>query len=198
MSRLPDINTLLTLRLTGTDTLLSSRVEGIEDGKLFIAFPSDGRGTNHELPYATDLDIEWAAGRGLGQLKGVVRGRTDVGIPALVIEVLGDAKIQQRREHARAEMVLEVEVWPTALSGPVSGVTLDVSGGGMRAVIPAPLYEGQLVRFVVDMPDGTSINGLARVIGQRDDDVAAFEFHEIVPGDRERLIKTVFSSYQGA
>ncbi len=158
--------------------------------------PSDGR-MEHELGYGTDVELEWPAGRGLGRVNGVIRGRADVGVPALVVELLGEPKIQQRREHARAEIVLEMEVWPHALSDSVSGVTLDVSGGGMRAVIPTQLDPDQLVRFVLDMPDGTTVNGLARVIAQRDDDIAAFEFHEIVPGDRERLIKTVFASYRG-
>jgi PilZ domain len=197
MSQLPEINTLLALRLVGDeDTIFSSRLEGIEPGRLAIAMPSDGR-MEHELGYGTDVELEWPAGRGLGRVNGAIRGRADVGVPALVVELLGEPKIQQRREHARAEIVLEMEVWPHALSDSVSGVTLDVSGGGMRAVIPTQLDPDQLVRFVLDMPDGTTVNGLARVIAQRDDDIAAFEFHEIVPGDRERLIKTVFASYRG-
>ena len=197
MSRLPEINSLLTVRIVGEeDSELSSRLEGLEEGRFAIALPSDGT-SEHELPYGTDVELEWPAGRGLGQINGVVRGRADVGVPALMVELIGEPRVQQRREHARAELVLEIEIWPSALSDAVSGVTLDVSGGGMRAVIPTQLDPGQLVRFVIDMPDGTTVNGLARVIQQREDDVAAFEFHEIVPGDRERLIKTVFASYRG-
>ena len=74
-------------------------------------------------------------------------------------------------------------------------MTLDISGGGLRAALPAPLEQGSIVRFAVELPEGQPVEGLVRVIGQRDD-CMAFEFHDIVPADRERLIRAVFASYR--
>ncbi len=90
-------------------------------------------------------------------------------------------------------------MWPPEPDGPgdpVSGVTLDVSGGGLRAVIPYEFDPGSLVRISVDLPDGIPVDALARVVAQRDEGVVAFKFDEIVPADRERLIRAVFASYR--
>ena len=78
-----------------------------------------------------------------------------------------------------------------------SGVTLDLSGGGMRAVIDAAVQPEQLVRFSLDMGDVKPVDGIARVVDVRDDNIVALELHEIVPFDRERLIKAVFASFSG-
>jgi len=194
---LPEINTLVTVRVEGSDTLFRSRIEGADERALAIALPSDGM-TEHRLANRTLVGIEWCVGRGLGSVEGVVAGHTDLGVPALVIELLSEPVLFQRREHARADVVLDIEIWPDPEDDePVAGVTLDVSGGGLRAVIAADVEPGQLVRFLVNMPDGRTVNGLARVVAQRDDDIVALEFNEIVQSDRERLIRTVFASYQG-
>ena len=197
MTPLPEINTLVTVRVEGSDTLFRSRIEGADEQALAIALPSDGM-TEHRLANRTLVGIEWSVGRGLGSVEGIVAGHTDLGVPALVIELLSRPTLFQRREHARADVVLDIELWPDPEDDePVAGVTLDVSGGGLRAVIPAEVETGQLVRFLVNMPDGRTVNGLARVVARRDDDIVALEFNEIVQADRERLIRTVFSSYQG-
>jgi len=194
---LPQINTLVTVRVEGSDTLYRSRIEGADERALAIALPSDGL-TEHRLANRTLVGVEWCVGRGLGSVEGIVAGHTDLGVPALVIELLSQPILFQRREHARADVVLDIEIWPDPEDEePVAGVTLDVSGGGLRAVIPADVEAGQLVRFLVNMPDGRTVNGLARVVAQRDDDIVALEFNEIVQADRERLIRTVFASYQG-
>ena len=197
MTPLPQINTLVTVRVEGSDTLYRSRIEGADERALAIALPSDGL-TEHRLANRTLVGVEWCVGRGLGSVEGIVAGHTDLGVPALVIELLSQPILFQRREHARADVVLDIEIWPDPEDEePVAGVTLDVSGGGLRAVIPADVEAGQLVRFLVNMPDGRTVNGLARVVAQRDDDIVALEFNEIVQADRERLIRTVFASYQG-
>ncbi len=191
----PEINRLVLVHQAGSDLVLRSRVEGVTPGKLSIAYPSDGR-TEHRLPVGTELQLEWVVGRGLGTVDGVVAGHTDLGVPTLTVDLVSEPFVQQRREHARADLVLDVEVWPDAdCDEPVTGVTLDISAGGLRAALATPLEPGSIIRFAVDLPDGEPLEGLVRVIEQRDDCVA-FEFHDIVAADRERVVRAVFASYR--
>ncbi|HZQ82109.1 MAG TPA: PilZ domain-containing protein [Gaiellaceae bacterium] len=197
MTSLPDINTLIVVHVDGSDTLYRSRVEGVGDGMLTIALPSDGL-TEHRLAHRTLVSVEWRFGRGIGSVDGIVAGHLDVGVPALQLQLVSEPIFFQRREHARGDVVLCVDIWPDAESDePVTGVTLDVSGGGVRAVIETDLEPGELVRIAVHLREGPPVTGVARVVACRDESVVAFEFHEIVAADRERLIRTVFASYRG-
>ncbi len=191
----PDVNTLVYIRVAGSEIVMRSRVEGGDPGRLALALPSDGR-TEHRLPVRSELTIEWMVGRGLGSVEGLVTGHADLGVQTLTVELVSDVVLKQRRDYARADLILPVEIWPDAeCDEPVAGMTLDVSGGGLRAVLQADLEAGELVRIAVELPEGHAVEGLARVIGQRDD-CTAFQFHDIVPADRERLIKAVFASHR--
>ena len=191
----PEINRLVFVRVSDSETVMHSRVEGAEPGRLSLALPSDGQ-TEHRLPTRTELTIEWMVGRGVGSVDGVVVGRADLVVPTLTIDLTSEPVLQQRRDYARADLMLPVEVWPdAACEEPVNGMTLDVSGGGLRAVVQTQLEPGEFVRIAVELPDGHAVEGLARVIGQRDD-CTAFQFHDIVAADRERLIRAVFASHR--
>ena len=197
MTQLPEINSLIAVHVEGSDILYRSRIEGIDGAKLIVALPSDGM-TEHRLAHGTRLSVEWFVGRGIGSVDGFVAGHTDVGVTGLIVELLGEPEIFQRRNHARGDVCVNIDIWPDPEDEePVTGVTLDLSGGGMRAVIAADVEREQLVRFSLDMGDVKPINGIARVVDTRDGDIVALELHEIVPGDRERLIKAVFASYRG-
>lgn len=191
----PEINTLVYIRVPNSELVMRSRVEGGEDSRLQIALPSDGR-TDHRLPTRTEMTVEWMVGRGVGSVDAVVVGHGDVGVPTLIVEMTSEIVLRQRRDYARADLMLPIEIWADAESDePVTGMTLDVSGGGVRAIIEADLRPGELVRLSLELPEGHAVEGLARVIGQRDDCVA-FQFHDIVPADRERLVKAVFASHR--
>jgi c-di-GMP-binding flagellar brake protein YcgR len=191
----PEINQHVIIQTLDSDIVLRSRVEDCQPGRLAIAYPSDGR-TEHRLPLDTELQLEWIVRSGVASIAGRVVGHADLRVPTLTVELFGDPILRQRRDHARAEIVLDLEIWTAAdPDAATSGVTLDISGGGLRAVIEAPVGPGELVHFSLDLPDGPPVEGIARVIDQRDDCVA-FELHEIVPADRERMIRTVFASYR--
>jgi c-di-GMP-binding flagellar brake protein YcgR len=195
---LPKVNQLVLVQVGESVTLLRSRIEDSVPDCLTIAYPSDGL-TAHRLPLGAEVKLEWLVERGLGAVEGAVRSHVDIGVPAIEIALTSEPVAFQRREHARADLVLELEVWPPEPDGPgdpVSGITLDVSGGGLRAVIPFEFDPGSLVRIAVDLPDGQPVEALARVVAQRDEGVVAFKFDEIVPADRERLIRSVFASYR--
>lgn len=196
MKSLPTVNELVLVRIGEPETVLRSRVEEAVPGFLSIAYPSDGE-IEHQLPISTQVTLEWLVERGLCTATGAVVKYVNVGLPALSIMLDAEPIVFQRREHARAELVLEVDVWMADPDEPpISGVTLDVSGGGLRAVMSAQFAPDSLVRLSVDLPDGRPVEALARVVGQRDDGVVAFQFDDIVAEDRERLVRAVFASYR--
>jgi hypothetical protein len=63
-------------------------------------------------------------------------------------------------------------------------------------MLPAPVELGTLVRLSLSCPPGRPIDAIGRVVEARDEGVIALEFHEIVPMDRERLIRAVFASHR--
>jgi hypothetical protein len=198
MKTLPPLNTLVLVRVGEPESVLRSRVEEVEDGFISIAYPSDGE-VEHQLPVSTQVTLEWLVERGLCTATGAVFAFVTVGPPALRIKLDAEPIVYQRREHARAELVLELDVYLADPDvPPVSGVTLDVSGGGLRAVMSATFAPDSLVRVSVDLPDGRPVEALARVVAQRDDGVVAFKFDDIVADDRERLIRAVFTSYRAS
>jgi hypothetical protein len=196
MKSLPPVNALVLVRVGEPESVLRSRVEEVSDGFVAIAYPSDGE-VEHQLPVSTRVTLEWLVERGLCTATGEVFALVTAGPPALSIKLDAEPIVYQRREHARAELVLELDVYPADPdAAPISGVTLDVSGGGLRAVMSATFAPDSLVRVSVDMPDGRPVEALARVVAQRDDGVVAFTFDDIVSDDRERLIRAVFTSYR--
>jgi hypothetical protein len=206
VKNLPNISDLVLVRLSDSEVVWRSRVEDTkEDGFVTIAPPSDGT-TTHELPLFAAVALEWIVDRGLGSVTGAVFSIVDVGVPGICVKLDAEPVIDQRRENARAEIVLDIEVRTADPAGdifgilpePVTGVTLDISGGGLRAVIPTQLVPDTLVRIAIEMREGKAVEVLARVVAQRDDGVIAFEFYEILPADRERLIKMVFASHRTA
>src|SRR5258708_14693263 len=131
----------------------------------------------------------------MGVVEGTVTGHADVGVPALVITLTSTPRIIQRREYVRADMVLELELWPDGDDEePVPGVTLDVSGGGLRAMLPAPVELGALVRLSVSCPPGPPIGATGRVVETRDEGIIPLQFHEIIPSARQHPILPVFAS----
>jgi c-di-GMP-binding flagellar brake protein YcgR len=199
MNGLPAVNELLLVRVGRPEVILRSRVHDVAPGFLAIAYPSNGQ-SDRQLPITTQVTLEWLVARGLCRVGGTVAAYVDVGLPALKIKLDGEPIVYQRREHARADLVLDVDVWTPDADiddALASGITLDISGGGMRAVLSTELdAHAALVRISLDLPDGKPLDALARVVALRNDGIVAFKFEEIVAGDRERLIRAVFASYR--
>ena len=192
---LPDVNQRIAVRVPGLDVELQSRIEDIVDGRLIIAVPTNGP-TVHVLSLGCDLDIEWITPRGLARLPAAVRRYVNDAIPSLVVDVVGQTELFQRRDYARAHAMLAVRVEPGFIEGPpVDGTTLDISGGGLRAKVPLALGPGEPVTIDIEMPDGKLSVG-ARVSRQAEVDSVAFEFTEISQADRERIIRYVFASHR--
>jgi c-di-GMP-binding flagellar brake protein YcgR len=99
----------------------------------------------------------------------------------------------------RAEATLECHVEPKREGArEVLGYTIDVSGGGFRAVVDVQLEPDEPVWFSLQLPDEPRIDGQAELVRRIDDQTLAFRFAEIEEADRERLIKFVFAEQRKA
>ena len=192
---LPDVNQRIAVRVPGVEQELQSRVEDIVEQRLIIAVPTNGPAV-HVLSIGCDLEIEWITARGLARLPGAVRRHLNNAIPSLVVDIVGQTELFQRRDYARAHAMLDIRVEPAFIEGPpVYGTSLDISGGGLRAKVPLSIAPGEPVTIDVEMPDGKLSVG-ARVCRQVEIDSVAFEFTEISQADRERIIRYVFASHR--
>ena len=186
------INTAVRLHADGFDGEVRSRVEDVrDDGRIVIANPSVD-GVDFTLAVGREVGLEWSIKRGVARQDAVVVAHVDVGVPALLLQPLGAAVAHQRRGFVRVEALLPVAV--VREDGEEHrGTTLDVSGGGLRAVISTQLEDGEGVKVAIGLPDQPPVRCHACTIRFVDKDTYAFEFDEIEPSERERLIRFVFS-----
>jgi c-di-GMP-binding flagellar brake protein YcgR len=191
--RRPDVNALVTLTIPGVEGELHSRVEDLlDDGSILIAEPSE------EVHVATgsDLQIEWRLRSGVARQTVTVVKHVDSMIASLMVKPQDEPKVIQRRDYIRIDVLLTVFI-ETHLGQEGKGTTVDVSGGGMRAVVPFELADGQTIDFGIVLPeDEREVRGRAQTIRKVAEDTYAFGFSQIAEADRERLIKFVFARQQ--
>jgi c-di-GMP-binding flagellar brake protein YcgR len=195
---LPDVNQKIAVRLSDWRGELYSRVEDAGDGILMIALPSDGT-TVHTLAVGRQVTIEWITSRGLACTPGVVDGRARDGrVPMLSIAVTGETTLVQRRDYVRAEAFVPVTITLARENAePVTGITLDVSGGGLRARLPIAAAVDDIVRVALELEEG-EIAAVARITRRIDENTIAFQFTEISQPSREKLIRFVFAAHRRA
>jgi c-di-GMP-binding flagellar brake protein YcgR len=193
----PPVNSLLVLTLDDVEGDLHSRVEDqLEDGTLVIAQPS-GEGTG-QFAVATgrELKMEWRIRSGIARQDATVVRHLDRGIASLVVKPFGEGTVIQRRDYARVDVLLPVYI-ETHLGQEGRGTTLDLSGGGMRAVVPFELSDGQTIDVGIVLATGEDeIRCRAHTIRKVADETYAFGFSEITEKDRERVIRFVFARQQ--
>ena len=194
MIKLPDVNEHVSLLVEGMEESLSSRVEDRARNWLALALPSSGNRT-HWLRPGTELTVQWGASRGLASIKAVVREVMDIGVEAIIVDLVGEPEIAQRRRHVRADSCMRIVVTPALpddVRQPAIGTTLDVAGGGLRARVTGWLDRGDLVRVRILLDDDEEVSALARVVRRLDNETVAFEFEDIGVQERERLVRHVF------
>ena len=186
------VNTPLKLFADRFDGELRSRVEDVrDDGRIVIANPSV-QGVDFTLAVGRELELEWSIKRGVCRQRVVVVGHVDVGVPGLLLEPIEVPRPWQRRGFVRIEALLPVSV-ETEAGEEHRGTTLDVSGGGLRAIIAAQLEDGEGVKVTVVLPAAAPVTCHACTIRFVDKETYAFEFDEIDEAERERLIRFVFA-----
>jgi c-di-GMP-binding flagellar brake protein YcgR len=173
---------------------LNSRVEGSSNGDTITVAPPSEDGVVVALPVGEPVTVEWTTERGLFRGDGIVTYIASNDRPALTIR-FDETHIAQRREHVRVDMVVEAEVKQTAGIA-VRCVTLDLSGGGMRARIPLDLVAGEPLDGTVFLPDEAPIEFEAEVIRGSEMTGYAVRWTHMEPKDRERLIRHVFAAHR--
>jgi hypothetical protein len=192
--KLPHQSELVFLLPGGRGGRLNARVEGSSGGDTITVGPPTENGVVVVLPVGEPVTVEWTNERGLFRGDGVVTYIASNDRPALTIR-FDETHIAQRREHVRVDMVVEAEVKQTA-GITVRCVTLDLSGGGMRARIPLDLVAGEPLDGTVYLPDEAPIEFEAEVIRGSEMTGYAVRWTHMEPKDRERLIRHVFAAHR--
>lgn len=142
-----------------------------------------------------------------------VQGRQPGSPPLYVLSVppLESVRRVQLREHVRVQVALEFHYRPVTeeelpdlllLDLPRRAITLDMSGGGLLAVMREPLPEGQLLALRLDLPlrkAPVSFPAVGRVrrcrettIDRRNRYLVAVSFEVIAEKHRDQLIAFLF------
>jgi c-di-GMP-binding flagellar brake protein YcgR len=188
---LPQFSEQVGVRLDQTGVRLHSRVEDVAPDRLLLATPSDGV-QEVPLPVGADLAVEWVTARGLARVPGRSTGPGRISIPTVSIELLGRPEIFQRREYVRASAALQIEACLTGTTEEFEGLSVDISGGGIRASIPALDAEvGSLLSLWLGLPD-KGAEATVKVLRRQDPDVYVLVFEHIAEKERERVIHHVF------
>jgi c-di-GMP-binding flagellar brake protein YcgR len=192
--QLPRINQPVSLLVPDIREPLASRVEDMAYDWLALAAPSSGDRL-HWLRPGTKIRVQWGIPRGLGTIAAVVRETMDIGVEAVVVDLVGEPEIVQRRRHVRADCCVRIVVTPALPDDerqPAIGTTLDVAGGGVRARVSGEFQPGDLVRTRLFLDDDEEVSALARVVRRVGDETVALEFEDISVQERERLVRYVF------
>ena len=191
----PPINSLLLVTVEDFEGELHSRVEDeLDDGTIMIAQPSTEEKEDVPVLTASHVRLEWQLKSGIArQSATVVR---HVGIASLIVQPVGDVVIIQRRDYLRIDVLLTVFI-ETHLGEDARGTTIDLSGGGMRAMVPIELEDDQIIDVTIVLPgDEGEIRAKAHTIRTVAEDTYAFGFREIREAERERVIRFVFQRQQ--
>jgi c-di-GMP-binding flagellar brake protein YcgR len=194
---LPGFSEQVGIRLDGSSERLHSRVEDVAPQRLLLATPSDGT-QEVALPLGAGLAVEWVTERGLARVPGRHAGPGRIAVPTVAIELLGRPEIFQRRRYVRAPAAVQLEVMILGAAEEHEGVSIDVSGGGVRASIPSLDVEVDTeLSLWLGLPDG-AVEAPVRVLRRQDPDVYVLVFESIAEQDRELVIRHVFERLRAA
>jgi c-di-GMP-binding flagellar brake protein YcgR len=191
--RRPDVNALLTVSLADVEDDLHSRVHDLmDDGSILIAEPSE----DVRLATGTTVEIEWRLRSGVARQAVTVVKHVANGFSSVLVKPQDEPKVIQRRDFARIDVRLTVFI-ETHLGQEGRGTTVDISGGGMRAIVPFELEDGQAVDVGILLPeDERKVRCKATTIRKVGEKTYAFGFLDIREAERERIVKFVFARQQ--
>ena len=174
---------------------LHSHVLGFDGERLTISLPSTAQAT-HTLAIGRELTLQWVdEARGIFRMPVAVVARGVGDFATLDLAVEGEPRLTQRRNHVRAAITLAC----TARAGDrqLSGLTLDVSGGGVLVELEPGLRVRELLELTIQLHGGETAEAVARV-ERVDDSLVGCSFEQIAPAHREHLIRLVFASLRSA
>jgi c-di-GMP-binding flagellar brake protein YcgR len=194
---LPQFSEQVGVRPDESGERLHSRVEDVQPARLLLATPSDGE-QEVTLETGTGVAVEWVTARGLARVAGRTAGNGRIHIPTIAIDLLGRPEIFQRREYVRAAAAIQIEATVPGVKGDFGGLSVDLSGGGIRATLPElDVEEGTELDLWIGLPE-RSAEAKARVLRRQDPDIYVLVFEQIAEKDRERVIHLVFEKLRTA
>ena len=130
----PPVNALVWIRLPCCDSAIHpSRVENLAGGNLVLAAPSKPHTSLVPAPERPFI-IGWKDGPGTAQVSVQFMEDNHDGVPTWTVEALEKPEVIQRRRFVRAPWQQDVVIrLPTQ---EIEGRMLDISEGGLRALIP--------------------------------------------------------------
>lgn len=188
--KLPDVNDRIGIVLQD-GRMLTTRVEDIQEPDLLVAPPSD-QGVTYLLTLKEEVTLEWTTERGLFQASGAVTARVEAGVPFVRLRI-DESSVIQRREHVRVECALAVDVRRDG--GRFTGLSLDLSGNGVRVKVPVELEKDDKATVVVYLGH-SPFEAQAEVVRVDGDSTYAFRFLGLEAKEQERLVQYVFATHR--
>ena len=127
-----------------------------EERELELTVPLDN-GVEQVVPPEYRVLLEAVLPDGLRRMSAYVLGRRDGPKPGLVLTWPEVDERVQRRDNVRVSVMFPVYVRPVDAKGKVgtriNGTAVDLSAGGVRIVLPDPLWEGLTVELAMQIPE---------------------------------------------
>lgn len=195
-----EINQRLIVRTARHPGVLTSRVEHADESqadRLAIATPARD-GEIVELATGDGIELEWTEDEVTRTIRATVLGDANLRIPAVIVELVGESRVVQRRDNVRLPVSLGLSVWEIVGEDdeeppPMIGSVFDLSGGGMQARIPRRLHLDDRFWLRFELPERGVVETEAVVRRHIAGDVYGLEFVGLPPADRERIIRTIFA-----
>lgn len=133
MKEAPEVNTIVMLDIAGWTAPLKTRVEELGE-VVTVADPVVGD-SGHEPSLGSAVHLRWHGARGPSEMSATLVATEQRSLKLWHLRPDGEPVVNQRRDFARAEVLL-----PVALDtdgGTVDGHLADLSEGGLKAVCPS-------------------------------------------------------------
>lgn len=178
----------------------------VEGESLTVGVPLE-RGREVRIPPETPVNVQIARPDGVYVLPSQVVRRYRKG-PALMLRWPARQDRIQRRNHVRIAVRVPMAIWTRAKDAAkvgdqerlITGISLDLSAGGVRLALSEPLLPGDQVRVELRLPDGERVGLEAHVLRSGENSAAAaserfwiaLEFVGMLESSRKELTRFVF------
>lgn len=178
--------------------LYRTRIEDVNKDSITVLSAYD-KNTVVSLRIDTEVEVIYYDKLSAYAFNARIVDRVSSPIYAYILSLLSKMKKVQRRRYFRVPVIYPVTVsriLPNGLSKPISGTTIDLSGGGMLIQLNQPLEVGAKISAEFDLPD-LKIKTAARVVRTCKDQekntyLLGIEFRDLSEPQRDKIIRCVF------
>lgn len=182
----------------------SSRIEGINDEELFLALPFVGT-VPVPIRIGERISVYSVSDDAVYRVDGEIIKRQLEPVPLLQLKIISDIIRVQRRRYVRVPIVLNIQYKLKDVDRIYYTYSKDISGGGIRIVLPEPLKIHDIVEIRVELPSPELpidcegeiawVDTQEIIVNKRREEIthAGVRFTSIEEKERERLIKFLFN-----